>query len=205
MNALPPKNIAFLTTFAHKIGMQKQALAPKDNGAARKPYLECQNPLLEKRILSKEEQAQLNNRFFGAAKMGNNVLINHFLNAGANINAKGAAEWSALHFAIMNLNSDTCKLLIEKGADVNAKEKNRNTVLMYAAALGSMQTCILLLENGADVGAKNVEGRPASAMAEINNKDETVAFLRSMEMIQASIGRDSFKAFMASFSDCTAG
>jgi ankyrin repeat protein len=97
-----------------------------------------------------------------------------------------------------------CILLLENGADIEAKNKNGITALMYAAALGTMQICILLLENGADIDAKNIEGRPASVMAEINQSASTAAFLKLMETMQESMGRDSFKAFMNSFGECLA-
>ena len=43
-------------------------------------------------------------------------------------------DWTALHFALDNGNSDVAKLLLDKGADVNATT-NVSNIILYIAML----------------------------------------------------------------------
>jgi len=67
---------------------------------------------------------------------------------GANINAQGRAENTALCMAAICGNSPLCKLLIDAGADVSICNHDGDNVLFLAAAKGLTDICMLLIETG---------------------------------------------------------
>ena len=61
-------------------------------------------------------------------------VVKMLIDAGADVNAKGLADWRPLHFAVWNrFNSDVVKVLIQAGADPNVRNNKRNTPLGLAA------------------------------------------------------------------------
>jgi ankyrin repeat protein len=67
-----------------------------------------------------------------AALFDHKEIIELLIAAGADVNAKGIAEWTPLHNAAYNGHKEIVELLIEKGADVNAKDEDGGTPLDLA-------------------------------------------------------------------------
>ena len=104
-----------------------------------------------------------------AARFGRWDRIQQLLNWGADINAQGNGESTALHQAARIKDLELCKLLIANGADVNARDEHGQTPLfelfdgwaIYRADIqqpearkAAFPLLQLLLENGADVNVK---------------------------------------------------
>jgi ankyrin repeat protein len=101
----------------------------------------------------------------GAAFEGHREVVEILLNAGTDINTTGAAfgrGGSALYSAVVNLQPEVAKLLIERGADVNQPDLEfGETPLIPAAARNLPEIVALLLENGADIDHQDNLGRTA--------------------------------------------
>jgi len=67
---------------------------------------------------------------------------------GANINAQGRGEYTALCYAVINENEDLCKFLIEAGADVTICSYDGENVYFLAAAQGLTNICKMLIDQG---------------------------------------------------------
>ena len=104
-----------------------------------------------------------------AARFGQQDRIQQLLDWGADINAQGNGESTALHQAARIKDLELCKFLIANGADVNARDQRGQTPLfelfdrwaIYPANIqlaekrqAAFPVLQLLLENGADVNAK---------------------------------------------------
>jgi len=70
------------------------------------------------------------------------------LELGANINAQGHLDFTALCMAAARGNSPVCKFLIDAGADVTICTYDGDNVLHVAAAKGVTDICMLLIETG---------------------------------------------------------
>ena len=64
----------------------------------------------------------------------------------ADINAKGADMWSALHYAANEGHGDILETLIEKSIDVEAQTNQNRTALHLASARGHTDICRLLCD-----------------------------------------------------------
>ena len=111
-----------------------------------------------------------------AAKSGEDLgIIKLVIKEGANVNAKHADGWTALHFAAMNGKENATLALLQHGANVHArtvpprmdswegKLKRKflggRTPLHWAAAEGYEATVQTVLDYHADPGAKNTSYR----------------------------------------------
>ena len=80
-----------------------------------------------------------------AAKEGNIKAIKQHIAAGTDVNAKGDAESTPLHWAANGGHKEIAELFIAKGADVNAKSENGVTPLHWAALHGHKEVAELLI------------------------------------------------------------
>lgn len=74
---------------------------------------------------------------------------------GADVNARGDYDFTALHRAAFTDCVDVVRLLLEKGADINARDslhgyRKGYTALEWAAVRGARRTVRVLVDNGAD-------------------------------------------------------
>ena len=67
-------------------------------------------------------------------------IVSLLLEAGADVNAKGDNEETALMLAAANPNPEVVSLLLEAGADVNARDNRGNSALNYANAINNTRT-----------------------------------------------------------------
>jgi ankyrin repeat protein len=142
-----------------------------------------------------------------AAFFGRREVVELLLDRGAAIDA-GDAEKGAtpLFQAVMGLEPEMARLLVERGADVDKKTKPGMPVLSLAASSKQADVAAMLVEHGADVGAKDAEeltplmyaaeaGSPEIVGlllehgAEINAKSNvgTTALMAAVEMGHAGI------------------
>ena len=102
------------------------------------------------------------------------ILLN--CNEKIDINKKNKNGFAPIHFAVLDINTEALKILIDRGANINIKEDNGNTPLWLAVMHNDEndQTGIikLLLDNGADPQIKNNHGNSLyKALAMPKNKD----------------------------------
>jgi len=88
------------------------------------------------------------NSWFKAAAAGDETALRQLLDQGAEIDARDAAENTALHLATKHGHQDIMRLLIEHGSDVNAQNDFLSTPLHLTER--KMQSIRILLEAGAD-------------------------------------------------------
>ena len=100
-------------------------------------------------------------------ELGYTNLVKLLLEYGANVNAIDKDGWNALHYAILNIQTEAAGILLDHGIDINARNQHGETPLAMAirqlnysvhngSATGTMtddqqQNIFLLLSHGADV------------------------------------------------------
>lgn len=99
------------------------------------------------------------------------------LEAGAEIDARGAGGMTALVAATKRNDVAIARLLIEAGADVNAKDDIQDSAYLYAGARGHDEILRLALENGADLTSTNRFGGTALIPASERGLLSTVRIL----------------------------
>jgi ankyrin repeat protein len=90
-----------------------------------------------------------------AAREGDLKEVIRLLGQGADVNAGGKRDRTALMAAARGGSLEIVKLLIKKGADVNTKDNTGMTALMYAAWGGYLDVVKFLIDKGLDVEAKD--------------------------------------------------
>lgn len=91
-----------------------------------------------------------------AAERGDTALVKQLIAAGANVNEKDKAGYTALMWAARNGHAEVAAALVEARADMNARDCAANgwTPLMHAIHKDQNGVARLLVERGADVNAK---------------------------------------------------
>jgi ankyrin repeat protein len=115
--------------------------------------------------------------FLERVEVGNKKVIELFMKAGMDVNAKGNYGETALMLASVHNNIEMIKFLIKKGANVNAQSNNGYTPLMFASSEGFLDVVKLLIKNNANVNAQNNDGETALMLASLNDRSETVKLL----------------------------
>ena len=115
--------------------------------------------------------------FLERVEVGNKEIIELFMKAGMDVNAKGNYGETALMFASVHNNIELIKFLIKKGANVNAQSNDGYTALMFASSEGFLDVLKLLIENNANVNAQNNDGETALMLTSLNDKFEAAKLL----------------------------
>ncbi|XP_058794813.1 ankyrin-2-like [Phymastichus coffea] len=68
-------------------------------------------------------------------------------------NARGAAGYTGLHFAVRSNSADNVRFLLERGASIDLKNERDRTPLVEAVVHYRQNLVMLLLQNGADIRA----------------------------------------------------
>jgi len=106
-------------------------------------------------------------------------VVKVLIDAGADINAKNNAGWTALMFAAKRNNKEVVKVLVAAGADINDQNNNGWTALMFAARNNNKEVVEVLVNAGADINAKNNAGWTALMFAAKSRNLEAYNFLVS--------------------------
>lgn len=107
-----------------------------------------------------------------ATRSSNEKLIDHLLEAGADVHILDKDGNSALKIALSIENIDVAKKLIDAGADVNTADSEGLTTLHAAASTNDAELIQYLLSLGANVNAKDVKGgTPLHVAAATNTSD----------------------------------
>lgn len=132
------------------------------------------SPEMSKNMLKLRGYKITDEDFFRAIQVGDPAVINGFLQAGINPNAKNERGLTALTYAIINTEPNTVKLLLKK-ADINLKDDQGNGALQLAIKKDNGRVVEMLLKNNADV---NVTGRDG----ETTNQSPLYTALLSSDM-----------------------
>ena len=124
------------------------------------------------------------------------VLLDYLLHKDLDVNLKNHKGHTALILSLLSIELDFDNSffefaieLVKAGADVNIQDTEGNTVLMYACmyynyTIEGNQYIVdylhFLVENGADVNLTNLQNKTALDIAEENNFQEGVAYLRKL-------------------------
>ncbi|GAL09714.1 AnkB protein [Vibrio astriarenae] len=79
-----------------------------------------------------EEYQLLVELFFGAARVGNNEVVERFVSQGFPIDQRNTQSYTALMVAAYQGHSETVRLLLDSGANACLQDKRGNTALMGA-------------------------------------------------------------------------
>jgi len=111
--------------------------------------------------LTKAQMDKINQDFMLAIPSGNIEVIQRFIAAGADLNARNGNGETPLMLAAHEGYHAMCKILIDAGSDVNAAPAQSHGVLEHAILGGdNFQTVRVLLEAGADPNPKGARIMP---------------------------------------------
>ena len=109
-------------------------------------------------------EAGANTPLAEAAQEGHISLVQHLLDAGANVNATSASGDTPLMYACENGHREVVEVLLEAGASLEHEADGGRTPLMKAARAGHLSTVKYLVESGANINkvTTNSEHTPLS-------------------------------------------
>lgn len=106
----------------------------------------------------------------------------------AELNTKGADNWTALHYAANEGHGDILEALIGKNIDLSAVTNQLRTALHLAAARGNTDICRLLCDQAAiDRNSIDVDGNTSLHLASQQGQLEAITFLLSEAHVDYSI------------------
>jgi ankyrin repeat protein len=112
-----------------------------------------------------------------ASSLGNDSLLDIFLNEGANFNSKNKNGDTALHIAAKNGFNSIVEKLIQKKINVNTSNKKGKTAMHIASAEGHSTIVKMLIESGANQYLKDLEGKTARNYAISSGQQNVVIYL----------------------------
>ncbi len=114
-----------------------------------------------------------------AASINDVEMLQNFLLAGMDIDARGPQDDNALQVAAERGHADALELLLESGADADIRSKDGWTPLMTAAFYNQVEAVRILLKYGADAAKKDNSGWTALMQAVYKGHTQVVT-----EMVQ---------------------
>ena len=130
----------------------------------------------------------LNDRFLLSVAEGDLQRACRYLGQGADINARGQGNKTALIVAAKTGHVALALFLIEAGANLNQQDRDGATALMYAAANNDVDVTRRLIDNGADITVENKDGCQALYFAfKSNNPDLVELFEKPLKRLLKSI------------------
>lgn len=113
-----------------------------------------------------------------AEREGKQAVVEALIRAGADVNARGGENMTALMWACRSRQDDCgiLEALLRAGADVSAADVRGRTALMHAVEQGGRRV-EALMRAGADVNAKDSDGRTTLMLAAEKCKDDAVQAL----------------------------
>lgn len=116
--------------------------------------------------------------FFKAAADGDVLVVNGFISAGINVNAKNSDDDTALTASAARGDAQIVQALLRGGADVNAKGRNTWTALLLALQNEHQTVADLLLDQpNIDLKTQNTEGMTALMLAVWHQQERAVRVL----------------------------
>ncbi|KAL9094308.1 MAG: hypothetical protein Q9165_003449 [Trypethelium subeluteriae] len=112
-----------------------------------------------------------------ASTFGFHEAVQLLLNNGANVNAKGGSDGSALHAASSYGHEMVVKTLLNQGADINARKAPLGSALQAASAYGEEKMVKLLLDQGVDFNAQRGNDDSALHTASLYGQKKVVKTL----------------------------
>jgi len=109
--------------------------------------------------MTKEEQAELNNKLLYATANGNDEEVERLIAAGADVNTSDEFKTTPLYYAVGEGHTTIVNKLIEKGVNVNFVDGSGRTPLHMAATFGHIEAARALIAAKADVNAVNRFGQ----------------------------------------------
>ncbi|KAK0131405.1 Serine/threonine-protein phosphatase 6 regulatory ankyrin repeat subunit A [Merluccius polli] len=90
---------------------------------------------------------------------GQDVVVNEFIECGANVNQVNEKGFTPLHFTAASRHGALClELLVCNGADVNIKSKDGKTPLHMTAIHGRFSRSQAVIKNGAEIDCEDKNG-----------------------------------------------
>lgn len=117
-----------------------------------------------------KQLSDINSALIQAARVGDTAKVKQLLKQGADVNAKGEYDETALHRAASMGHTDTVKVLIDAGAGVNARDESSWTALMWTSAY--IDIAKALIDAGAEVKVEG--GDTAMAVAAQNDHMDNI-------------------------------
>lgn len=107
--------------------------------------------------LTDREQSDRDGRalLLNAAFYGRQVIAEHLLDRGCNVNAQDHNGFTPLHAAAQSGDTEMVRLLLRRGADVRLADTFGNTPLLCLCPAAPAELITLLLAHGADPAQKN--------------------------------------------------
>jgi hypothetical protein len=119
------------------------------------------------------------NSLIRAAHSGDAATVQILVAKGADINARGLKEWTALIAASEKGHRKVVQELLARGADTNARTSDGETALMRASANGHGDIVGAILGGRPDVNARSLFGETALSLASKKGHHEIVKALRA--------------------------
>lgn len=113
---------------------------------------------IEKENTAKENYQELVNLYFAAARIGNNEVLETFLNAGFPVNERNNQSYTALMVAAYYGHQSSIELLLQKGASACLQDKRGNTAIMGAVIKGEFSIARYLYTVNCSKNIKNNAG-----------------------------------------------
>ncbi len=115
-----------------------------------------------------------------ASSKGNEVILNHLIEKGADIDFQDKNGFSALHFASQNNEIGIVEILLNKGANPNVRDFHGNPPIWTAIMNAREDFSIVkkLLEKYADIETKNNHGKSPKEMWDLRFDNEIESLLK---------------------------
>ena len=105
-----------------------------------------------------------------AVMMRDRAQVEQLLATGERLHQRDDFRRTALHYAVLENDTDLARLCIERGIAVDAVDINGHTALHFAAQEYLPELARLLIDNGADVNAVDVHGNSVLARAVFDSR-----------------------------------
>ena len=134
-------------------------------------------------------QEQLREYFLDAARRGDTLMLDEFIQAGYGLNTADERGYTALILAAYNGQAAAVEQLLAAGADACSKDKRGNTALLGAIFKGELRIARRLLSTECDPDQRNDAGQTPAMNAALFQRHE---LLEALERRGADLsGRDA--------------
>lgn len=129
-------------------------------------------------LAPQEVQAQLRAYLLQAARLGDDAILDEFIEAGYDLETADDKGYTALILAAYHGHRDSVERLLAAGADPCAQDKRGNTALMGAIFKGEARIARRLMQAPCNPDQRNAAGQTAAMYAALFQRTELLAELR---------------------------